>query len=226
MVTFNIFQDQADYGGSSYYIGGWVGFAGDLLMGVGAFKALGKTFGREALECGLRNAPSSTLHAGNFGKAVRGVATHSADDATDILRKMAQQEFGVTAPILVEDAAKWSWKGAAGITGFIDGKLAVRILNGPLNQIAGTMRHEMTHVMQWIRHPRLMNWSTSPLAPGSTIGRFVAEWQAHSVHTFAKSPLQGALREAFSHPLQWGSDLIYVGILGGGVYYATRRNNP
>jgi hypothetical protein len=51
------FHDQADYGGSSYYIGGWVGFAGDLLMGVGAFKALGKTFGREALESGLRNAP-------------------------------------------------------------------------------------------------------------------------------------------------------------------------
>jgi hypothetical protein len=71
-----------------------------------------------------------------------------------------------------------------------------------------------------------MNWSTSSLAPGSTIGRFIAEWQAHSVHTFAKSRLQGALREAFSHPLQWGSDLIYVGIFGGGVYYATRPNNP
>jgi hypothetical protein len=55
------FHDQADYGGSSYYIGSWVGFAGDLLMGVGAFKALGKTFGREALESGLRNAPIKTV---------------------------------------------------------------------------------------------------------------------------------------------------------------------
>jgi filamentous hemagglutinin len=60
------FHDQADYGGSSYYVGGWVGFAGDLLMGVGAFKSLGKTFGREALECGLRNAPVRTA-AGGIG---------------------------------------------------------------------------------------------------------------------------------------------------------------
>jgi hypothetical protein len=60
------FHDQADYGGSSYYIGGWVGFAGDLLMGVGAFKALGKTFGREAFESGLRNAP---VNAATRGKS-------------------------------------------------------------------------------------------------------------------------------------------------------------
>jgi hypothetical protein len=58
------FHDQADYGGSSYYIGSWVGFAGDLLMGVGAFKALGKTFGREALESGLRNAPVNAARGG------------------------------------------------------------------------------------------------------------------------------------------------------------------
>jgi hypothetical protein len=62
------FHDQADYGGSSYYIGSWVGFAGDLLMGVGAFKALGKTFGREALESGLRNAPKGGF--GMFGRNV------------------------------------------------------------------------------------------------------------------------------------------------------------
>lgn len=83
--------------------------------------------------------PSSAMNAGNFGKAVRGVATHSADDATGILSKMAKQEFGVTALIKVIDAAKWKYNRAAGITGFVDGKLTVRILNGPLNQIAGTM---------------------------------------------------------------------------------------
>jgi hypothetical protein len=66
LLRSTFFHDQADYGGSSYYIGSWVGFAGDLLMGVGAFKALGKTFGREALESGLRNAPSNgvTMAAG------------------------------------------------------------------------------------------------------------------------------------------------------------------
>jgi hypothetical protein len=52
---------------------------------------------------------------------------------------MAKQEFGVTALIKVIDAAKWKYNRAAGITGFVDGKLTVRILNGPLNQIAGTM---------------------------------------------------------------------------------------
>jgi hypothetical protein len=210
-------------------VGNFIEYGSKLARGVNrASRAGGQV--EDVLQSGLRVAsdvgPNSTLKAGNFGKAVRAAATHSADDATKVLRKMAMDEFGITAPIKVVDAVNWSWRRAAGITGFIDGKVAVRILNGPLDKIGGVMRHEMTHVMKWIAHPNLMRWSTSPLAPGSTIGRFAAEWQAHSIHTLAKSAFQGALREALSHPLQWGSDLIYIGIFGGSVYYATRPDNP
>jgi hypothetical protein len=222
------FDDQADYGGSSYYIGSWVGFVADLAIG-GVFKSIGKVFGKELLEQGARNAGSRLLYSENFGSLVRGFATHSADRATEILRKIAKQEYGITPPITVIDAAKWQYGSrTAGVTAFLEGKLVVFIKNAPLDKITGTMRHEMTHVMQWIKHPWLMNWATSTLAPGSTLGRFFAEWQAHSVHTFAKTPLQGALKTTFSRDqsLQWGSDLFYVLLAGaGGVFYANKPRN-
>jgi hypothetical protein len=41
-------------------------------MGVGAFKSLGKTFGREALECGLRNAPKGGYLTPGIGSSVPG----------------------------------------------------------------------------------------------------------------------------------------------------------
>jgi hypothetical protein len=87
LLRSTFFHDQADYGGSSYYIGSWVGFAGDLLMGVGAFKALGKTFGREALESGLRNAPNRTLHSadGYIGKFVEGTVTKEVLDQVRLI---------------------------------------------------------------------------------------------------------------------------------------------
>jgi hypothetical protein len=50
-------------------------------MGVGAFKALGKTFGREALESGLRNAPNRVL--GNLdegGRVFRGGLNRTMDE--------------------------------------------------------------------------------------------------------------------------------------------------
>jgi hypothetical protein len=49
------FDDQADYDGNSYYIGSWVGFVADLTIG-GVFKSIGKVFGKELLESGVRNA--------------------------------------------------------------------------------------------------------------------------------------------------------------------------
>ena len=52
------FDDQADYGSSSYYIGSWVGFVADLAIGE-AFKAIGRVFGKELLEQGARNAANS-----------------------------------------------------------------------------------------------------------------------------------------------------------------------
>jgi hypothetical protein len=52
------FDDQADYGGSSYYIGSWVGFVADLAIG-GAFKSIGRVFGKELLEQGTRIAANS-----------------------------------------------------------------------------------------------------------------------------------------------------------------------
>ena len=68
MATFYIFHDQADYGGSSYYIGSWLGFVADLAIG-GAFKSLGKVFGKELLEQGARNVPvSGVVDAAGFAE--------------------------------------------------------------------------------------------------------------------------------------------------------------
>ena len=58
------FDDQADYGGSSYYIGSWVGFVADLAIG-GVFKSFGKVFGKELLEQGARNGPVNIARGGS-----------------------------------------------------------------------------------------------------------------------------------------------------------------
>lgn len=76
-----------------------------------------------------------------------------------------------------------------------------------------------------MEHPWVMIFATSTFAPGSTLGRFVAEWQAHSIHVFATTFAQDALRTVFSREqaLKWGSDLFYVLLAGaGGVFYANK----
>ena len=142
------FYDQADYGGSSYYIGGWVGFAGDLLMGVGAFKALGKTFGREALESGLRNAPRSGEWVSDAMKGFR----NGEIIPDSVLERLSSRLRNNTRIIKNEWAQKILDKtgDAAQFMRFKDGSAA--ILLRP-NATRYQLVHELKHYEHWLADP-------------------------------------------------------------------------
>ena len=91
------------------------------------------------------------------------------------------------------------------------------------DRVAEDLRHEVTHVLQrTFKRPKFV-WGTSNWLPGSSVGRFLLELEAHRVHTLFSSPSRGALMSVWRQPSQWGTDLAYLAMGGYGVYKLATR---
>jgi hypothetical protein len=157
-------------------------------MGVGAFKALGKTFGREALESGLRNAPNSGFGAKGLYKAPIGMA----DDAVKAayLKEVNSLTFRAklrlhnlltpfhnrTSISAVREAVENGafGRGAFTVKRLDDGRMlfggnATRTF---LNR--QFFHHELIHVSQFVKNPKL--WTEFPLR---MLHEPIQIWTAH-----------------------------------------------
>ena len=152
--------------------------------------------------------------------AISDVTEHSTAKAQRLLRQLALDDHGIKVEIRVIDPSSWKFGNTAGGTKLVNGRAVVYIRNGPLNEFSDTLRHEMEHVWQTIRHPGVFWYATFRLGPASSLFRFAIELPAHAKHTQHGSALVGATRETFSHHLQYGSDLFYAFLFG---VYLTRE---
>jgi hypothetical protein len=142
------FDDQADYGGNSYYIGSWVGFVADLAIG-GLFKSFGKVFAKELLEQGARNATKGTS---------RGVL--HGDHAT----MEFVFEWNWRGPKVVSH--EWKWSSEALKSNFKSIPEAWKAVR----------RHEAMHLLDARRHP-FAAWYSQRALPGSSTVRYVLEYR-------------------------------------------------
>jgi hypothetical protein len=201
------FDDQADYGGSSYYIGSWVGFIADLAIG-GAFKSIGKVFGKELLEQGARNVP--------FNGGIRNALGSIKDDiyaapAGSWLPPL--EKYGLTLKEIPYYHAN------TGRLGRLLSKPKVIEIDSGMHELykLGAIRHEFAHWM--IRRATLS--ATDFTYKISNILNMTEEMV---VHTWAVRSLPKGFAHAKNYfsPLHFGIELP-VWLSGGvGIWYATR----
>ncbi len=220
------FDDQADYGGNSYYIGSWVGFVADLAIG-GAFKSLGKAFGKELLEQGARNVPMGTSSTG---------ASHVRNLFDDL--PSGTGVGGVTRSFLQGSPEPWrlfkpSYK--------VEIHMPVGLRAADPRRYARNLSHEIRHALDFLYHPQFAYYATKSKAPGAGLAHYVFEargyLQSHGVRALVDPRIPGPMASVRSftinrvpqmrHRLVY-RDLLIVGSIigyGSGLYFGGAYNS-
>jgi hypothetical protein len=221
------FDDQADYGSSSYYICSWVGFVADLAIG-GVFKSIGKVFGKELLEQGARNVPMRTSSTG---------ASHVLSKLFDDLPS-GTGVGGVTRSFLQGSPEPWrlfkpSYK--------VEIHMPAGLMAADPRRYARNLSHEIRHALDFLYLPQFAYYATKSKAPGAGLAHYVFEargyLQSHGFRALVDPRIPGPMASVRSftinhvpqmrHMLVY-RDLLIVGSIigyGSGLYFGGAYNS-